>query len=860
MRVFLLPLFIALARAYFEQYGLKEGVPADVVFSELPTFSPTELSIISSTKMDAALADANDDDDVPKTYFDVDEIPVYYSIRDDAERSMCEPAISNQRGCGSCWAFSSARVFNTRRCIRAGGAGSDVQISEGELVACARRNGCGGGIAYNAWSYLKHTGAVNRSCIAYTAADDVCPAACDAGGAGATRFRAEKQGFTLCVGCRGLESFIQQEILANGPVSTHLRIYSDFYRYESGVYRHTEGDAGGHHLVVIVGWGYAVHPVSGELELFWECANSWGAGWGRDGYFLVWNGEAAVPSFVRANQIPRIDEEIEMRDVSVAPASHRTYLAADRGLDAPPAAYALQAAAPGAVTGGALCLSVSGGPFATDGADVDIEAVCPTGERIGRLAPETVSGGGATLEFCVPSDVLYDTVLAAELMGCLATPWVSYLVAVRNDEDSEFVGTFRFRLRAPAAATDATGSENAWGTLEYAALAVDVIIVVLYILRTLDIPPHSSPPRTRVQHVVAVSVAWLHDTWFFGLFYIAVGAAFSSIGFELFYNEIHSVGVFFSFGVDPFGVDEGPNLAVCVTLLVSSLLHIITALSAFFIPFVDISSDKQMRLLQTMISFTVVTTAPSLLISAYLVTLTSHYGYVAYALSLFSVIAFTLITAIRIPLHRGRAFVVRSIRFGEFKPLPDVNGLVTKAPFARAYCGYAALALACASVVFSASTYITTTSVVAGIIMAMSIITLILRGTDKAFHGRAVSSVLRATQYPFTLLLSLTVVPFSLLNCDDSTNWKFRADAYIWLIFILTFYSLVFNILAHVRACRAPARAPATITAADVSLSSSYPPPDPSSAGDAATSTPHGADPSEVPTFTTISHVHESSP
>ncbi|MCD4654801.1 C1 family peptidase, partial [bacterium] len=60
----------------------------------------------------------------------------------------------------------------------------------------------------------------------------------------------------------------------------YLEIYSDFSGYTGGIYKYDNisGFVGGH-FVVIVGW-------DDSLDC-WICKNSWGAGWGENGYFRI---------------------------------------------------------------------------------------------------------------------------------------------------------------------------------------------------------------------------------------------------------------------------------------------------------------------------------------------------------------------------------------------------------------------------------------------------------------------------------------------------------------------------------------------------------------------------------------------
>lgn len=95
---------------------------------------------------------------------------------------------------------------------------------------------------------------------------------------------------------------IQAEVLANGPVCTHIRIPPKFNDWWSGPTSATDvygpDDTGGKyyrsagssglpgHLVVIVGWG-----TSASGEDYWIIRNSWGQGHAQAGYFFLHRGD-----------------------------------------------------------------------------------------------------------------------------------------------------------------------------------------------------------------------------------------------------------------------------------------------------------------------------------------------------------------------------------------------------------------------------------------------------------------------------------------------------------------------------------------------------------------------------------------
>ncbi|MFP3952058.1 MAG: C1 family peptidase, partial [Candidatus Bathyarchaeia archaeon] len=74
--------------------------------------------------------------------------------------------------------------------------------------------------------------------------------------------------------------------LQEGPVVAAFSVYTDFYNYESGIYRHTSGDYMGGHCVTIVGYN--------DVDGYWICKNSWGVDWGEEGYFRIAYGECGI--------------------------------------------------------------------------------------------------------------------------------------------------------------------------------------------------------------------------------------------------------------------------------------------------------------------------------------------------------------------------------------------------------------------------------------------------------------------------------------------------------------------------------------------------------------------------------------
>lgn len=70
-----------------------------------------------------------------------------------------------------------------------------------------------------------------------------------------------------------------------------MSVYSDLENYKGGVYTHDSGTLLGGTLVTLMGWGVTSTGVK-----YWIAQNSWGEGWGENGYFRIKEGVAGIAS------------------------------------------------------------------------------------------------------------------------------------------------------------------------------------------------------------------------------------------------------------------------------------------------------------------------------------------------------------------------------------------------------------------------------------------------------------------------------------------------------------------------------------------------------------------------------------
>jgi C1A family cysteine protease len=178
--------------------------------------------------------------------------------------------VQNQGSCGSCWAFSATAAFEGRYKLSQGPNGSSIKLSEQEALDCSSTSyGCNGGWYEAVWQMTTTDKFCTLSSYPYKAVKGSCSKkTCDG--------KANDKGYKLVAKTEDA----MYDALKTGPISIAVDA-STWSSYKSGVV--TSCSTGMNHAVVLAGYDAANNA--------WIVRNSWGTGWGEQGYIRLAHGK-----------------------------------------------------------------------------------------------------------------------------------------------------------------------------------------------------------------------------------------------------------------------------------------------------------------------------------------------------------------------------------------------------------------------------------------------------------------------------------------------------------------------------------------------------------------------------------------
>jgi len=184
--------------------------------------------------------------------------------------------VKNQLQCGSCWAFSATGSMEGAWQIA---KGKLLSLSEQELVDCSNaqgNQGCNGGLMDNAFQYVIANGGItDEASYPYVAMNQDCASTGKNNVVMISSFKDVTQGDEKAL----------QMAVDMGPTSVAIEADQQCFQfYSSGILTDSSCGTQLDHGVLAVGYG------TQDGTDFWKVKNSWGTGWGMDGYILMGRG------------------------------------------------------------------------------------------------------------------------------------------------------------------------------------------------------------------------------------------------------------------------------------------------------------------------------------------------------------------------------------------------------------------------------------------------------------------------------------------------------------------------------------------------------------------------------------------
>jgi uncharacterized repeat protein (TIGR01451 family) len=203
-------------------------------------------------------------------------------------------SVKNQSTCGSCYAF--AALGNIESKLLLDGAGT-FDFSENHAKECNWYETNGGGTSCSGGSYFvvanlfSKKGTVLETCDPYVPSDVSCKSTCP--------YQKTLLDWRIISGSTvPATGALKQYIYTYGPVFTAM--YAGYYdawdtefsSYDGSYTLYHPGTETPNHAVLIVGWDDSLTYTGGTGG--WIVKNSWGTGWGDNGYFKIAYGSARI--------------------------------------------------------------------------------------------------------------------------------------------------------------------------------------------------------------------------------------------------------------------------------------------------------------------------------------------------------------------------------------------------------------------------------------------------------------------------------------------------------------------------------------------------------------------------------------
>ncbi len=190
--------------------------------------------------------------------------------------------VRDQGGCGSCWDFGAMAAYESAYAIRYNVL---IDTSEQHVLECSHAGSCGGGWFTGVFDWLSLFNSkkplwlmaankvTNEGTLHYTASDASCPSKVKG------IYQALIWGYVNPRTSIPTVSEIKAALCTHGALAVGVNATDKWQAYTGGILKEYSKPGDINHVVAIVGWD--------DSKQAWLVKNSWGTGWGLNGYIWV---------------------------------------------------------------------------------------------------------------------------------------------------------------------------------------------------------------------------------------------------------------------------------------------------------------------------------------------------------------------------------------------------------------------------------------------------------------------------------------------------------------------------------------------------------------------------------------------
>ena len=277
-------------------YKLKLNDFADKSFEEFKLETLMNEKLIEVDDDEGTNDNGATDDGSRRILAESDEtLPTYHDWR---RKNGAVAPVRSQGSCGSCWAFSAVSCIENA--LWRSGNLLSLRLSEQELVDCSHdygNGGCNGGWMNSAFKYVRDKGISTSFNYFYNKRDNTCK-----------ETRVKRSPRYSISGFRNIPKNVVdlQRAIYEGVVAVAFEVQSDFMFYSSGVYKPLDSNCGAevNHGMTAVGYKF-----DGNVDTsYFIIRNSWGRGWGKNGYaHVAWGSGEGHCALAKFASIPVIN-------------------------------------------------------------------------------------------------------------------------------------------------------------------------------------------------------------------------------------------------------------------------------------------------------------------------------------------------------------------------------------------------------------------------------------------------------------------------------------------------------------------------------------------------------------------------